>query len=442
MTAIVLFPALLAGMVVITHDFRRTLVFVGIPCLLLLPSYYILEIKGIPSPTFHTYLFLVLGIALLLGRDRKLIDFHWADLIVLLFVLLVAVSELTTKGVPDARNLLATNVMLLVIPYALGRAIANANGLVVGTLAVLVVVGALIGLVAPYEARMGRNPFDWLRDRWPGSVPWDGATYRMGLRRVAGPFAHPICQGFFFSLVLPPLLWLRAEKLLGRSRRANLILLGCVLGLLFAMSRGPILGALLAVGVTKLGWLRERVAATGLALLLSCVLGVFAFDTVRTYLTVSRGEARTQEQETAAYRTEMLDNYLEVVERRPIWGYGKDGFPLLKGQKSIDNQYLLLALAHGLPASIAFLFMLLAPIGLLGRVLARLPFDHRLGRLGWALLGALAGAVFTQITVFSGTQTAQVLAILQGLAVGMSIRLGRETSHQQIPSSTPAARKV
>ena len=50
---------------------------------------------------------------------------------------------------------------------------------------------------------------------------------------------------------------------------------------------------------------------------------------------------------------------------------------------------------------------------------------HRdpLGRLGWALVGLLVGAIFTQVTVFSGSQTVEILFLLIGMAVALPQRL-------------------
>ena len=108
-----------------------------------------------------------------------------------------------------------------------------------------------------------------------------------------------------------------------------------------------------------------------------------------------------------------------MVAERPWLGFGKDEIPIVKGLKSIDNQYLFLALTHGLPAAFVFLAMLLVPVFISLPSLLRGRRNVR-RRLQWTLLGILFGSMVTQLTVFSGTQTTQVLALLEGLTVGLA----------------------
>jgi hypothetical protein len=44
--------------------------------------------------------------------------------------------------------------------------------------------------------------------------------------------------------------------------------------------------------------------------------------------------------------------YIPVVEERPTWGWGRNGFPVMEGMSSIDNTYLLTALTFGVYALI------------------------------------------------------------------------------------------
>lgn len=423
MQALVLLPALAAFLLAARRGFRASFVWVAIPCLLLLPAYYQWKLPGIPEISFWNLSFVVATCALFGGRDRSLYRFHWVDLVAVLLVLLCVHSEYSHKGFADARKVWALHMMGTIAPYLIGRAIARHDGLLVGTITVVAVVGAFIGLVAPYEARMGANPFDFLRGRWPQSVPWDGALYRSGLRRVAGPFAHPICHGFFFSMTLPLVWWLMDTRLLAARRWRRLLPLGHVVGLLLSLSRGPILGAMIAVGVMRAGWSRRRMLILAAVTVFGLIGLVVVADTLAGYASVGRGGAMSESQETAAYRWEMLENYLEVVRESPVIGFGKNQLPIVKGLKSIDNQYLFLTLQHGLPAAFAFLAMMVLPCLLLVPGLLRTAAEGTHARLGWALLGALLGAITTQVTVFAGTQTEQVLFLLCGIAVTVAGRL-------------------
>lgn len=423
MQAIVLLPALLTLLVALSRGFRVALVAIALPALLLLPAYYTWKIPGIPEFSFHNYLLLAVGGALFLGRDRSLYQPHPFDLLVIAFCLLGVHSEMVTKDAHEARNLGATMLMLVMIPYLIGRVAARSDGLMVGLFGALALVGALIGWASPFEARMGSNPFDFWRGLWPVHVPWDHALYRAGIRRVAGPFAHPICNGFYFSMAIPLYAWL-AKHDLPRSRALRYFIWGgLILGLLTAVSRGPILGAILAMAILGIGWSRQRAVLVPATAMIGLVGLLAVSGGASSYLSVSRGDAETEAQENAAYRVEMLDNYIEVVRESPWVGYGRYQLPVVKRQKSIDNQYLFLALTHGMPHAILFLALMIIPALLLGFRLALVDARSPHRRLGWALAGLLVGAILTQVTVFAGTQTAQLLMMLEGIAITITTRL-------------------
>jgi len=441
-TAVVLLPTVIAIAVAYQRGFRDALIYVALPAMLLLPGYYYLELPGIPEANFWNFTLTAVFAALVFGSDRRLYRFHWFDLVVLAYILWTFNSEYYNKGFKDAQKLLSNQFMGILIPYVIGRVLATRNGLLVSFIAMIAILGAFIGFVSPYEARMGVNPFDFWRKFWPVWVGWDGALYRNGLRRVAGPFAHPICHGFFFSMTIPLILWLRDQKLLSGRLGRFVIPIGNFLGMATAGSRGPILGYIVGYAAMRIGWARARVAIAVGLIASTLVASVFLYDVVAGYVSVSRGKATTATQETAAYRKELLDNYLEVLDERPYVGFGRNRIPVIRGQWSIDNQYLFLALVHGYPAAYLFLACMLGPILLLFSYLMRIDPDHPIGRLAWAVLGSVLGAILTQVTVFAGTQTEQVLAILEGIAIGLVLRLRTEVREGRASVSGTSADTV
>jgi hypothetical protein len=429
MNAIVLLGPTAVLAVWMRLGFREALVYVGVPCLLLFPAYYQLELSGLPEVNFWNFTFAALLGTLVLSAERRLLQLRGLDLLVVSLVAWTVASEFDNKGFADARKVLANQVMGVMAPYVLGRVAASHNGLLVGFLAAIALLGAGVGLISPYEARFGSNPFDFWRSLWPTSVPWDGALYRFGLRRVAGPFAHPICHGFFFSMTLPLVFWLRDRRLMpGIVGRWGLPA-AHVLGLMAAGSRGPWLGAAIGLGVMASGWFRSRALVAAAIVSGGILVAPVATEVFSSYVNVSRGEARTETQETAAYRRELLENYLEVITERPWMGFGRNEIPVVKGQKSIDNQYLFLALVHGLPAAALFLAVLVLPALALITTLLRAPPQDPLARLGWAVAGVLIGSIVTQATVTAGVQTEQVLLLLIGAAVELERRVRREPQH-------------
>ena len=421
--ALVLLPALGGLSVAWRHGAARAFIFIVWPACLLLPSYYATKLPGVPLVNFHGYALLLVGGLYCWAHRAARPAWHIADALLILFVVWCACAEYMLKDYGQAQNRLAVLVMACAAPYAVGRWVARRDGHLWALLLVTVIVGAFIGIVSPWEARMGSNPFDFWRSIWPTSVPWSGALYRSGLRRVAGPFGHPIFCGLFFSLVIPIGVWaLRRACDMPKWVRWGM-LAALVLGLLLSLSRGPIVGASIAVAVALMGRSKSRGQAFTWATLLVVILAALSADKIHTYVTIRRGDARTEAQESAAYRNEMLGRYVEIVEQKPLMGWGKNQIPVVKNLKSIDNQFLYLSLIHGYPASILWLLLTLVPCCALVRRLRAQPGTHPHPDLGWALVGALVGTLFTQVTVVAGTQTPVVLTMLMGISVTLAQRL-------------------
>jgi O-antigen ligase len=423
MTALVLVPALAAAWWAWHRGFRAALVFIALPALLLLPNHYELRVPGLPDATFSNYTLLVTAAALWLGADRKLLRFRALDLLVLAFGAAIVATEYANKDFAAARNAGGRFCLSGLAPYALGRAAAQRDGLLVGASAMLVLVGAAVGIAAPVEAATGTNLFDWPRLVWPEHGAFSAQLVRNGLTRAAGPFSQPICQGLFFVMILPLALWLRDTRIEARRFVWAGVAIALAAGLLLTQSRGPVLGAALAVAGTLAAWSRRRAWIFAAAAVLVVAAVPFIGDGVRSNWLVPRAEASTELQQTAAYRVDLLRNFADVVAERPLAGYGRNRIPVVDGQSSIDNQYLFLALTHGIPAALLFLATLLGPAAALVVRLVRTGRDDGIARLGWALAATLAAVAVVQASVYAGTQTEQLMFLVAGLSVGVVSRL-------------------
>ena len=424
MQAIVLIPLMLTVAVGLKYGFREAFVFVCLPLFLLLPDYYRFKLPGIPEFTPWNYVFLAVFGLLLLNKERRHLRLHPLDLLPILFVYFCVRSEYEIKGWKDTQNLLVNMTFGCILPYYLGKVIAREPGLLTGAFTMIGLVCACVGFASVYEARMGSNPFDFWRSYWPVHVPFDGALYRSGIRRVQGPFSHPIFGGFVYSMVIPCLIWLRDRRVLQGWKMRRLLVLGCLVGLLTTVSRGPMLGCLLTYMIARLGWFRLRplaIAVAGIGLVLGpIVVGA----QVQKFMKLDRATAKTESEETAAYRKEMMENYWEVVMAEPIYGYGKNQVPVVKGQKSIDNMYLFTALQYGCPAAIDYFLLMALPALLLLLRLLFVPPAHTYGRLGWIFVGMFGGAMFTQFTVVAGGQSMPLFFLMIGVSIGILGLLG------------------
>ena len=93
--------------------------------------------------------------------------------------------------------------------------------------------------------------------------------------------------------------------------------------------------------------------------------------------------------------------------------------------KSIDSEYLGVALSHGLSALGFYLVFLFGILIRLMRFAGRGAHDDPDIRLAWCLIAGWVSAIFSQATVYSGAQTVQYLYMLG--AVGQVLMLSPRT---------------
>ena len=260
---------------------------------------------------------------------------------------------------------------------------------------------------------------DYLRKIWPHSVPWGGGMKRGGMKRASGPFGHPICAGYFFTMFVPLAIWLWKNDYFKLRTHGLWVFLLCVVGGLTSISRAPIAGIFIGIVVIWYGWNENKGLATMVLACFLSIAAIFVVPKLIAYVNVDRATAETEDQRNAAYRRELLDNYKEVIAEKPLLGWGRFGVPVIKGQDSIDNEYLVIALQSGKASLYAYMACIVW-------VMVRLAFfaifsDPRSqeGRLAWCLLAGIISAAFTQTTVYAGTQTVQFFYILMGFSEGL-----------------------
>jgi O-antigen ligase len=193
----------------------------------------------------------------------------------------------------------------------------------------------------------------------------------------------------------------------------GLVLASVFAGLLMTQSRGPWLGVALAllfavlVRVFSVGR-----AAVAFAVLLA-VLGVVAFYVGDRYTTGTRDQAATEEQSTAIYRRQLLESYTPVVKERMAFGWGVSDYPAANGQRSIDNQYLWLAVTRGFVGMGMFL-IIGAGSGIRLVQLAGCPLCPEDRMLVYAHMAVLLGLMTTFTTVFMGEQVVPLFFLVIG----------------------------
>ena len=215
---------------------------------------------------------------------------------------------------------------------------------------------------------------EFISPLFPGQGPARFRPYRWGYCRIQGPYLGPILCGMMMMIGFFIHRWLERNHHWLNPRIAFLIRIGIIGGILMTMSRGPWVGAVAGLVVAAASRAKNRAVAIAVLIIIGFLVGPPSFSAFRDYVNVDhrnsynknrqyadfRSISKSQQnadfrsinksQQNAAYRRELVDNYKDVVISRNMWGWGRNEYPQIKKQRSIDNHWLLLALNHGLIA--------------------------------------------------------------------------------------------
>ena len=428
MDKIILIPFIISAAMLVSREPKDVFILVFLPFLTLLPTYFDVElVSGTPELYFWSAALIPILIAWVL-RGFEGYSPHWMDLVLVGYLLSIFYGQWVNSDYKQAQKLLFNNLMAILFPYLLVRAFCEDRDTLIKMIRIMTFLGAFIAVFNMYEFRMFTNYFDEiLRRIWPTSVLWDIGMVlkRWGFKRALGPFTHPISAGYFFSLITPLAIWCYFHNVYRNKNIGKLVIFLNTMGLIVAISRAPILGFFIGLIIIYYGWSQNKAAIMSIAVLAAAVILMAAVPKFIEYASVTRATAETADQRNVAYRKEMWEAYTEVVLERPYLGWGRFTVPAVKGMKSIDSEYLGVALAHGLPALGFYLVFLFGMVVRLMRFAGRGAHDDPGIRLAWCLIAGWVSAIFSQATVYSGAQTVQYLYMLG--AVGQVLILSSQT---------------
>jgi len=453
MELIILIPAVACWVALARGPIRKALLNVYLPVVFLLPQYYNVRFPHLPPLTFADAAILPLGAALWVKEIQRW-RFAWMDLWVLLFAASAGWSEglstvladgtwkqaFSTEGPPLATNLANGGLIFfqclctMVLPYMLGKLLIEQQGVdghparkrVVRRMAVLLALVAGVSVIdflsgGSLWQRVGHRLFPGQAVEWPAQVRW-------GFGRIAGPYAHATLAGMMFLAGLIYTLWLRRFAPHWGTRRIvdglpltlrGLVLWAMVAGLLMTQSRGPWVGVGLAL---MLALLMRRFSLGRAALIfvvLLAVLSAAGYYYGKRYTDTDLIHAGSVAQRNAVYRRMLIQAYMPLIRQRPVFGWGITTLPVMNGQKSVDNQYLLVAAAQGL-TGLALFLMILAGSGARLFRLAQRPLAEEDRALVFAHLTVLLGLMTALTTVYLGEQAVLLLFLIAGWIQGMN----------------------
>ena len=455
MAAIILLPAVFCWWMVARGSAKKALLNAYLPALLLLPQYYEIRVKHLPPLTFAEAAVIPLGIAMLaIARDRW--RWTWMDLWVFLFALCAGISEgLSTQlangdwlrffswdfaasqqfslNLGDGVYMFVDGILTVILPYMAGKLLVEGQsegGVSMRKKIVerMVVMLAIVAAISVHDflmpgslwEKMGRHFFAAQIEVWKPQSRW-------GFGRIAGPYSHAILAGMIFLMGVVYCLWLfRTDRGWGARRVVaglpltlrGLVLAGVVAGSLMTQSRGPWIGAGLALAFVYLTQRLSVGKATVVFLTVMSVFGLMAYLIVSRYTGSTLREAKSEQQQSAVYRRELLTNYAPMVERRPAFGWGVTTYPRVDDQNSIDNEFLLLAVTEGLVGMGVFLAVIAGSALRLVRLIgAPLGDEDRL--LVYAHLAVLIGVVTTLSSVYLGEAVVMLFFFFTGWVQAM-----------------------
>jgi len=403
-------PGAIAAAFLAQAPASKAFIYVALPTLVCIPTYYYLDLPALPDLNFFNFAILpIFAWWIIKGSGNYKIT--KMDLLVLLYVGLSLVSEFTNMGPKDGINLVINRTFQIIMPYLLMKHFFAKPELRIPMLKLLAMLGAVIAFLSLTQFKFDIslvNPLDYI---WPEKLSWVSQA-RYGVVRVTATFTHAILAGLMWAFFAFFSIWLQKQKAWGHDIIGKLVIFWNVAGMFMTISRGPIIGFLIGLGVYIIGLSANRaqyfLMATLLAVLVVPPVTVKFVD----YVSISRFDAKTETQENAIYRWELLENYIDVIKEAPYLGYGIQGRPVVNNQDSVDNQFLLIALLHGSVVMFLFMGMNLYMCLQMGSLAMRLPIEAAYGQLAWLLIGCAGTWFFTLATVWMGGQTEMMVFML------------------------------
>ncbi len=442
MNFVALIPGVLAVLWLTKKSASETFISLYLPVLLVLPNYYRCMLPGLPDPTMNEAAIVPIFVVWVLRHSNQW-KFSFTDFLVFGYAFCVGYSEYLNAGYNEAQNLMVDMICMVVMPYILAKSLIEPFGKREEFAKKMVWLIFLVSVTAVYEFKFGATPYRLILDRFfPGQGLGWVTTFRNGFARVAGPYGHAILAGVIIIIGYRLARWLewsgawepQFSKLKGFKKisKAQIITLGILAGSIMTGCRGPWLGGIAAAVVVALGRTKKRVLGVILVLSAIVFVGIPATVSFWAYASVGRENAKTDSQETAAYRKELMDKYIGIAVERSVWGWGRNTYPKVPGMPSIDNFYLLISLMHGL---IALAFLVGLHLWMFVRLLIRgfsLPSAIPSGSsLAFTFAGIYLAIFISIATVYMGEQVVHLLFIISGWAEAYLLSkregLGRNT---------------
>lgn len=452
MMVIALLPAIIVIIVIQLYSVEKAFLNCYLPILLLLPQIFTFHISRIPEINFSQAAILPLFVCFLFQKGY-LWKYSLCDFLMIAYLLVCCYSEYIEKG-RGSFGFEFTNLMTKAfMPYALSKVLIHRNNLTISFAKKIVLFIFIDVIISLYETKMTVNPWGRFFQIFFPDQGWDLVPLiRYGFTRISGPFLQPIlfCVGIGIALLLH--YWLVKNKFweyrfkyiptFGISKGfiiGFILLMGCFL----TLARGPWAATFLSALLMGVGFSKHPWKSFFFRTLLFIVISLFIYQIYDYYSEVGQERTVDEPEYTIAYRTVLLTKYYDVIAEKIWFGWGIGGWPVLAGSRSIDNQYIVLLLSHGIFAFILFLVII---FWTLFRLFLR-GFSMRLDfiadrSLAMTFFCIILSMVLNFMGVFMGMQTANLFFIMIGWAEGYLHSIPLDQKKWQLIANPKQQRRI
>jgi len=341
------------------------------------------------------------------------------DCWVALFIATSAYAERIPWGTNGALMILVTTILECGVPYMAGKLLVERPGMRVETVRRIAVFMAVASVLAIPEFFLKWNPYvHFWSHFFPGQ--WINPGIRRGFGRVGGPYSGGETAGMVLLMGLLLALWLQhcKTKSLGAIgyidrifKHTRIIIFVLITTLLMTQSRGPWIGAIIAVTIASIGRAKNSLRQAVLVFGLGLVVGIPLHSMFKDYVSEPTA-AIGSEQQTVQYREQMIDYYVPIAKLGGAFGWGA-AYPRWNGPDSIDNEYLLVWLLQGYVGLTSVILIVVEGTASLVRagIKAR---SIRERHFVFTLLGALLGMAVCVYTVWLADQPYQMFFLIIG----------------------------
>ncbi|MEI6708791.1 MAG: O-antigen ligase family protein [Methylococcales bacterium] len=411
-----------------SQSVTKAFIWAYIPILLLLPDYYQAITPGLPDPSFNQAASVALFVIFLI-KGMPGYRFSYTDLLVGGYALAVSVSQYLAAGYADAQNLMFYELSSVFFPYLFAKSLIEPFNLRYDFAKSVVLCLCVVFMFNLYENKMGSNLWQLYLGRFffPGQGEGWITTFRFGLARASGPYGHCLVDGIMMAAAYRFQRWLQwSEAWPAKIKQlawvswftpAQLFTLMILGGVLSTLGKGPWLAGIVASGIVIIGRSKQR--ATGITAVIAVMIfvGLPLLIAFLDYASGGRVNAADDNQETAAYRYELVSVYMNVAKEHPWFGWGLMKWPVVSGFESVDNHFLLTYLDHGVVAVSLLLGIIFVMMGRLIHHGLSQPFaEPRGSSLAFTLAAIFLMYLIAVATVAMMAQSCTLFFLVTGLS--------------------------